>query len=157
MESHENFMRKALLQAKKSLKEDETPIGAVIVSKSGQIIAQARNQVEKKNMQSCHAEILAINKATKKINNWRLEGCTIYVTLEPCLMCFGLIRLSRIENLVFGAKSTLFGFSNFIQPQIFCPNLEITSRVCQKESLNLLKIFFANARGKRICNGEKSS
>ena len=104
-----NFMNKALMQAKVALQRNEVPIGAVIVDKAGKIIARAFNQMESKKCQLAHAEAQAIARACKAIGDWRLIGCVIYVTLEPCLMCLGLIQLSRLEGVIYGAKSYLFG------------------------------------------------
>lgn len=102
MEYNEKFMKKALLLAKRAYSLDEVPVGAVIV-KNGEIIASAYNKREKTNDATAHAEILAIKKACKKLNDFRLLGCDIYVTLEPCVMCMGAILNARIENLYFGA------------------------------------------------------
>ena len=102
MEYNEKFMKKALLLAKRAYSLDEVPVGAVIV-KNGEIIAGAYNKREKTNDATAHAEILAIKKACKKLNDFRLLGCDIYVTLEPCVMCMGAILNARIENLYFGA------------------------------------------------------
>src|SRR5688572_25609171 len=98
---NEFFMDKALLQANVGLKNNEVPVGAVIVNKEGKIIARAYNRIESDQCQLSHAEAQAIKKACKKVGGWRLNGCWIYVTLEPCLMCFGLIKLSRLEGIVF--------------------------------------------------------
>ena len=105
MAYQEKFMKKALLLAKKARELDEVPVGAVVV-KDGKIIASAYNQKEHKNLATAHAEILAINKACKKLNDFRLIGCDIYVSLEPCVMCTGAILSSRIENAYFGAYIT---------------------------------------------------
>ena len=98
----EKFMEEALKEAKKAYKKDEVPVGAVIV-KDGKIISRAHNLRESKNMATAHAEILAIEKASKKISSWRLVDCDMYVTLEPCTMCMGAIISSRIRNLYIGA------------------------------------------------------
>ena len=105
----EKFMRLALREAKRAAKEDEVPVGAVIV-KDGEVIARAHNKKEKNGCAVDHAEILAIKKATKKLGNWWLEGCTLYVTLEPCAMCAGAIVNSRLAKVVYGAKDPRFGF-----------------------------------------------
>lgn len=98
-----NFMDEALMQAKKALKNDEVPIGAVIV-RDGKIISRGCNKREKSKNALMHAEMIAIDKACKKLHDWRLENCEMYVTLEPCPMCAGAILNARIEKVVFGAK-----------------------------------------------------
>lgn len=99
----EIFMKKALLEAFKALKKDEVPIGCVIV-KDGAVIARAHNLRETKKKATAHAEILAIEKACKKLGDWRLDGCELYVTLEPCIMCAGAILNARIKKVYFGAR-----------------------------------------------------
>ena len=96
-------MDKALIEAKKAYNKFEVPIGAVIV-KDGKIIARAHNLREKNNLATSHAEILCIEKACKKLKSWRLDGCDMYVTLEPCLMCSGAITQARINKVYIGAK-----------------------------------------------------
>ena len=98
-----NFMEEALKEAYKALKKQEVPIGAVIV-KDEKIISHGYNKREKSKNALMHAEVVAINKACKKLKDWRLEDCTIYVTLEPCPMCAGAIANARIKKVVFGAK-----------------------------------------------------
>ena len=102
-EDHLWIMDEALIEANKAYREDEVPIGAIIVDANGSIIARAHNKKENVNNPCGHAEILAILEAAKKINNWRLIGCSLYVTLEPCPMCLGAIVQSRLSNLYFGA------------------------------------------------------
>ena len=97
-----NFMQQAYCQAQRAYKKDEVPIGAVVV-KDGKVISRAYNKREKTGDATAHAEILAIKKACKKIRDFRLVGCDIYVTLEPCTMCMGAILNARIDNLFFGA------------------------------------------------------
>lgn len=97
--SKEAFMEEALKEAKKAYKKLEIPVGAVIV-KDGKIIAKAHNLKETKNSSISHAEILAIEKANKKLNAWRLENCEMYITLEPCMMCMGAIINSRIKKYI---------------------------------------------------------
>ena len=99
----EKYMREALKEAKKALKKDEVPIGCVIVHQ-GKIIARGHNLRESKQQSIAHAEIMAIQKACKKIGSWRLEECDLYVTLEPCPMCAGAILQSRIVNVYYGAS-----------------------------------------------------
>lgn len=105
MAYEEKFMKKAIMLAKKAREIDEVPVGAVIV-KDGAIVASAYNQKEHKNLATAHAEVLAINKACKKLRDFRLIGCDMYVSLEPCVMCAGAILSSRIENVYFGAFIT---------------------------------------------------
>ncbi|MFH1831967.1 MAG: nucleoside deaminase [bacterium] len=144
------FMDKALIQAQKALEKGEVPIGAIIVDSNGVIIARAHNKVETLGSQAAHAEVLAIQKACKKLGDWRLAGCTIYVTLEPCLMCLGLIQISRIAGLVYGAKSTLFGasLSDVSKLPTYAKTLIIQGGIKEQESLKLLKSFFKNLRKK---------
>lgn len=151
----EFYMKKALLQARSALKKDEVPIGAVVVGSDGKVLARAYNQVELQNCQSSHAEVLAIKRACKKIGDWRLNGCSLYVTLEPCLMCLGLIKLSRLDHVVFGAKSPIFGacFLDACSDKSFvkinAKNLKVEGGVCVEECANLLQEFFGNKRKKK--------
>lgn len=103
MKTNEYFMKKAMIEARKALDKNEVPVGAVI-EKDGEIIARAHNMKESKKDATAHAEILAISRACKKLGDWRLEGCNLYVTLEPCIMCSGAIVSSRIKKVFFGAK-----------------------------------------------------
>lgn len=98
------YMNKAFKEALKAVNEDEVPVGAIIV-KDNKIIAKAHNKKEHLNLATAHAEILAINKANKKLKSWHLDDCIMYVTLEPCVMCVGAIIQSRIKKIVYGAKS----------------------------------------------------
>ena len=104
MNEHLKFMKEAYKEALKALKYDEVPVGAIIV-KDNKIIAKAHNKKESKNLAINHAEIIAITKASKKLNTWHLDDCTMYVTLEPCPMCAGALIQSRIKKVVYGAKS----------------------------------------------------
>lgn len=96
----EKFMELAIKEAKKAYKHKEVPVGAVIV-KNGKVISKAYNLVEKRKNATLHAEIIAISKASKKLKNWRLNDCEMYVTLEPCVMCMSAIELSRIKKIYF--------------------------------------------------------
>ncbi len=151
MHTKELIMKKALLQAQLAMRHNEVPIGAVIVDAGGVIIARGYNKIEAKNCQTAHAEIIAIQKACKKIGDWRLNGCWIYVTLEPCLMCIGLIQLSRIEGIVFAALSPLFGsgLSNPKNLPLYAKHLEIERGIGEEKSIQLLQAFFKNKRKKR--------
>lgn len=154
-------MNKALAQAKAALKKNEVPVGVVIVDAQGTVIARAHNQIEGKRCHTAHAEVLAIQKACKKLNNWRLTDCTIYVTLEPCLMCLGLIQLSRIAKVVYGAPSTLFGAGLWHKKKLkqptFAKHLTIEGGIKEKESVALLRLFFSDKRKKRKVGSETES
>ena len=155
----EKFMREALKEAEKALKKEEVPVGAVIV-KDGKIIARAHNQKEQKKDTICHAEILAIKKASMKINAWRLSGCTMYVTLEPCPMCAGALINSRIDKVVFATADERTGACgtvlNLLEDYKFNHVVEVEKDVMQKESETMLKEFFKDLR-KRLNNGKKKS
>jgi len=143
------YMKEALKEAKKSYKKGDVPVGAVIV-KNNKIIARAHNQKEKKQIATKHAEIIVIEKACKKIKNWRLEECTLYVTLEPCLMCAGAILQSRIKSLVYATESEKFGFvssiENILNNKKNNHNVEITKGMCNEESRELMVKFFKDKR-----------
>ena len=110
--SKEYFMNKAFLEAKKAEKEDEVPIGAVIVL-NNKIVGRGHNRRDNRNLTISHAELEAICKANRKLDNWRLVECDIYVTLEPCLMCMGAILQARFRNLYFGAYDSNNGATEF--------------------------------------------
>lgn len=143
----EFFMQLAINQATKGFVKNEVPVGAVIVDNKGKVVAKAFNKTEQGYQQNSHAEVLAINRACKKLKSWRLEDFTIYVTLEPCLMCYGLIKLSRLSRLVYGAKSTLFGYTNEVhRDSSYLGEITIISGLKQTESLGMLRRFFKQAR-----------
>jgi len=143
------YMMQAYKEALKAFKEDEVPVGCVIV-KDDQIIARAHNKKEKKNCAIFHAEIECINKATKKLNNWNLKGCELYVTLEPCMMCTGAIINSRIDKIYFGCKDPKGGalVSNIKFKRIKNLNHypEIQGGLMEEECSKILKDFFKNKR-----------
>lgn len=144
-------MKKAIAQAQKAALHDEVPIGCVIVSHD-KIVSRAFNQREKKQSSIAHAEILAIEKACKKLGSWRLEDCTLYVTLEPCPMCTGAIIQSRIPRVVFGAYDPKGGCmgscTNLIEVKGFNHYPVIEGGVLQEECASLLKAFFREKRKK---------
>lgn len=147
----QKYMTLALKQAKKAYELGEVPIGAIITSPDGKVLGQGYNKTESSNCQSRHAEVIAIEKACKKIGDWRLTDCSIYMTLEPCLMCFALIGLSRIKKLVYGAKSPLFGYhiDNLCSNGLYQKHIkEIYSGVCSDVITVLLKQFFKDKRKK---------
>lgn len=149
MKTSLDYMRLALRQADKAEAIDEVPVGCVIV-KDNKVIASAYNQKESKNDCTCHAEILAIKKASKKLNNWRLIDCDMYVTLEPCVMCSGAIISSRIKNLYFGAydpKSGAFGSSiNVQETQQLNHTVNIYSGILEEECSQKIKNYFRRKR-----------
>ena len=146
---HEKFMKEALIEAEKSFAFDEVPVGAVIV-RNEKILARAHNLKNKSNSSLAHAEILAINKASKKIQNWRLNDCEMYVTLEPCPMCASAIKQSRIKNIYYGVEST--NMNNHKIFEMICENKDNNSPVKyysglkKNECLILLSEFFTRKR-----------
>lgn len=140
----EKFMKEALKEAMKSYEKLEVPVGAIIV-KDGKIIGRGHNLKEEKQDPTCHAEIIAIRKACKKINNWRLNDCTLYVTLEPCAMCTGVINEARLSRVVIGAKDETRGAcgSNI---DILDKNIECQKGIIENECKNILQDFFKMLR-----------
>ena len=145
-------MMLALSEAEKARDKGEVPIGAVIVT-DGRVIARGHNLRESKNDPTAHAEIIAIRKAAKKLNSWRLINSILYVTVEPCVMCIGAIVLARIPRLVFGcldpkggAVGSLYDISN---DKRLNHMVEVRSGVMAEEAQALLKDFFKRLRGKR--------
>lgn len=145
----EKFMQAALKEAEKSANFDEVPVGAVIV-KDGKVIARGHNLREKTNDPTAHAEIVAIRKACKKLNSWRLEDCTIYVTIEPCTMCTGTILWTRMKKVVYGAKDPKGGAicSSFeiFKSKSVNHHPEIVGGICEDECSRIMKDFFRNKR-----------
>ncbi|MBQ8293053.1 MAG: tRNA adenosine(34) deaminase TadA [Bacilli bacterium] len=143
------FMKEALKEAKKAYLKKEIPVGAVIVYQD-KIIARAYNTRMSEKQVFTHAEIKAINKACKKLNSWVLEDCTIYVTLEPCLMCTGALLQSRIKRIVYATTEPKHGviesIDNVLDNPKFNHHIEITSGVLKEESSTLLKKFFHELR-----------
>ena len=136
---NEYYMNIAIKEAKKAYKYEEVPVGAVIV-KNNKIISKAYNKKEKTKNVTKHAEIIAISKACKKIKNWRLDDCEIYVTMEPCMMCSGAIEQARIKKIIYGVKNDNYGSTNLLK------NVEIISQVCEKQCKNLVQSFFQKRR-----------
>jgi tRNA(adenine34) deaminase len=147
----EDFMKVALKEAQKAYDKAEVPIGAVIV-KNGKVIARAHNLRETSKQACAHAEILAIQKACKKLEAWRLEDCDVYVTLEPCPMRAGAIINARIKNLYFGAfdsKSGAVGSKlNLLRDFKFNHSVNVCSQIHEKECTDILKKFFKLLRKK---------
>ena len=144
MQESEKFMKEALREAKKAYCKEEVPVGAVIV-KDGKIIARAHNLKETKCSSICHAEILAIEKACKKLGAWRLTNCDMYVTLEPCTMCTGALINSRIRKLYIGTNDEKTGACgskiNLLEDVVFNHRVEIERGILQSECEAILKEF----------------
>jgi len=145
------FMKAALEQAKQAYAINEVPIGAVVVDTQGVIISHAYNTVERDCTQRSHAESVAIELAGKFLGDWRLNNHWLYVTLEPCSMCMNLIKLSRLEGVVYGAGSPVFGFHLDNQDDISVykkDTFSVIEGVMVNETAELLKNFFYNKRKK---------
>ena len=149
---HEKYMKEALKQAKKALALGEVPIGCVIVHE-GKIIGRGYNRRNTDKNTLAHAEITAINKASKKIGDWRLEECTLYVTLEPCQMCAGAIVQSRMKKVVIGTMNPKAGCAgsvmNLLQVAAFNHQVEIERGVLEEECSDMLSEFFRRLREKK--------
>jgi tRNA(adenine34) deaminase len=150
IQSDERYMGYALRLAHKAYQQQEVPIGCVVVDATGAIIGRGYNRTEHYKSQQQHAELRALAQATRKIGDWRLYHCTIYVTLEPCLMCLYAILLSRCAGLVYGAQSPLYGYhlDKNVIPQIYTKHIvRMEGGVRAHESEMLLKKFFGHKRG----------
>lgn len=145
----EKWMKEAIKQAKRAESYDEVPIGCVIV-KDNKIISRGYNQREKKQVSTAHAEVLAIEKACKKLGTWRLEDCDLYVTLEPCPMCAGAIVQSRIHKVIFGAYDPKGGSvqtcTHILDVKEYNHHPEYIGGILETECAQLLKDFFKKKR-----------
>lgn len=143
------FMYAALQEAERAYDDDEVPVGAVVVHKN-KIVGRGHNQIEKLKDATAHAEMIALTSASNHIKNWRLSECSIYVTLEPCIMCTGALLSSRIDNLYFGASDSKFGacgsVHNLAENSKTNHSIKVFSGILAKESEDLLKSFFAKRR-----------
>lgn len=152
MTNKEVFMTAALHEAEKAYRKGETPIGAVVV-KNGEIIARAHNLRETKKNALYHAEILAIDKACKKLGGWRLHECDLYVTLEPCVMCSGAIVQARIKNLYYGAPDpkggAIFSIAQIPYTDKLCHRVNCEGGILSEECSGILKSFFRQLRQSR--------
>ena len=152
MEKEIRFMKEALKEAKKAELIDEVPIGCVIV-KDDKIIARGHNVRETKKTPLGHAEIIAISKASKKLNAWRLQDCDIYITLEPCIMCSGAIIQSRIRHIYYGAKDSKGGAIessiNVLEAKNINHHPKITSGILKEECSNIISEYFKRKRMKQ--------
>ena len=153
----EKFMKEALKEALKAKNKNEVPVGAVIVF-NDKIIARGHNKRETKKNSLCHAEIIAINKACRKVENFRLEDCEMYVTLEPCLMCAGAIIQSRIRKIVIGAKDSKYGMAGTTFNAFELKNnhnVKIEFGVMEEECSNIIKDFFKKLRDEHKKDNKK--
>lgn len=152
MDEKIKFMKEALKEAQKSYKKEEIPVGAIIV-KDGKIIARGHNLKETKTDPTKHAEIIAIQKACKKLQTWRLTGCTMYVTLEPCSMCAGSLIQSRLEKVVIGTMDEKTGACgsvlNLLADYKFNHIVQIETGIMQEECKKILQQFFKELRAKK--------
>ncbi len=155
MTEDERYMKEAIKQAKKAYALDEVPIGCVIVQ-DNKIIARGYNRRNTDKNALAHAEISAIKKASKKTGDWRLEDCTMYVTLEPCQMCAGAIVQSRMKKVVIGAMNPKAGCAgsviNILQMKQFNHQAEMENGLLEKECADMLSTFFKELREKKKLN-----
>ncbi|MEM6926688.1 MAG: tRNA adenosine(34) deaminase TadA [Myxococcota bacterium] len=146
---HEPFMRQALALADESAERGEVPVGALVV-RNGEVLGQSHNLRETDQDPTAHGEILALRQAAQAIGSWRLEGCWVYVTLEPCPMCAGAMVLARIEGCVYGCSDPKGGFLGTLADLSSWPGLnhqfEVVPGVLAEESSERLKRFFKNLR-----------
>lgn len=149
---HEQLMREALIEAQIAFDKGEVPIGAVIADKNAQILARAHNLVETLQDVTAHAEILALRDASRYIQNWRLESLSLYVTLEPCVMCSSALMLSRLDKIYYGCKDSRLG--SLTTNINICDNpklphqIMMTGGVLAEECKNILQKFFKLLRQK---------
>jgi tRNA(adenine34) deaminase len=147
------FMELALEEARRALSWGDVPIGAVVV-RDGEVLGAAGNQRERLADPTAHAEILALREAAGRVGRWRLDGCTIYVTLEPCAMCAGAMVLGRVDRLAFGAADPKAGFAGSLGDLVRDPRLnhrlEVTGGIEADASAEMLRTFFAGRRGPAV-------
>lgn len=140
----EKFMKQALMEAQKALAEDEIPIGAVVVA-NGTIIGRGHNLTETLHDVTAHAEMQAITAAEEYLGGKYLDKCTLYVTVEPCIMCAGAIGWSQMGRIVYGASDPKRGYKTYA-PRAFHPKAETTSGILEEECATLIKEFFKSKR-----------
>jgi tRNA(adenine34) deaminase len=144
--SDEYFMKQALTQARQAFEEEEVPVGAVVVLHQ-KIISRGYNQVEKLNDPTAHAEMIALTSAFNQLGSKYLPEATLYVTVEPCLMCAGALYWSKVSRVVYGASDEKNGYLHITDPKSpFHPKTEITRGVLKEECATLMKTFFQQRR-----------
>ncbi len=145
------FMREALKEAQRAFDEDEVPVGAVVVV-SNRIISRGHNQTQRLNDATAHAEMIALTSAANYLGNWRLQNATVYVTIEPCIMCAGAMVLSRVKRIVFGAADAKFGGAgsivNLLNDKRLNHRVKVATGILEDEAAALLKTFFKKNRKK---------
>ena len=153
MDIHTEFMQEALAEARKAEKKGEVPVGAVIISSNGELLAKAHNESISRNDPTAHAEILALRRAGKKLGNYRILNSTFYVTIEPCIMCIGALINARIHHLVYGARDTNAGavdsVYNILQNPKLNHKMEVSSGVLERECQDIIQSFFRRLRDKQ--------
>ena len=140
----EYFMRQALAEAERAFAEDEVPVGAVVVCRN-KIIGRGYNQTEKLHDVTAHAEMIALTAASNYLHGKYLEDCTLYVTLEPCVMCAGALKWARPQSIFYGASDTKYGYSCIHNPLLH-PKTEVTGGLLAEECSQLLRSFFSQKR-----------
>lgn len=159
-EDNSFFMREALKEADKAASIGEVPVGAVVV-RDGEIIGRGYNKTEATSLATCHAEMEAIAQAAEFMENWRLSGCSIYVSLEPCIMCAGAIVLSRMENLYYAASDPKFGGCGSIfdipTERRLNHRVNVVGGILAEESAEKLKSFFRDIRSKKLIENKKKT
>jgi len=149
MRTDDEWMREAIAEAQRCRAHDDVPIGCVIV-RGGDVVAAAGNERELRGDPTAHAEVLALRAASEALGSWRLDGCTLYVTLEPCAMCAGAIVLARVPRIVFGAVDPKAGFAgslgNLVQDERLNHRVELEAGVEAEACADLLRAFFRERR-----------
>jgi len=147
---HTEFMELALEEAEKAGQKDEVPVGAVLISETGDILARTHNQTITRTDPSAHAEILALRHAAQKISNYRLVNTILYVTIEPCIMCMGAIVHARVSKLVYGSKDPKWGAAgslyDFAKDTRLNHRIEVVEGICSKRCRRLIQDFFQMRR-----------
>lgn len=146
--SHEFFMAQALRLAQQAAEQGEVPVGALVVTERGQIIGKGYNQTERLGDVTAHAEMLALTAATQTLGGKYLVNCTLYVTLEPCIMCAGALGWAQLDRLVFGASEPKRGFTAF-KPSLLHPKTVVVTGILEKECESVLQNFFREKRSKK--------
>ena len=147
---HTEFMELALAEAEKAAQKDEVPVGAVLISETGDVLARAHNQTITRTDPSAHAEIIALRHAAQKMSNYRLTNTVLYVTIEPCIMCMGAMVHARVSKVVYGAKDPKWGAAgslyDFAKDARLNHRIEVVEGICSKRCRRLMLDFFQMRR-----------